>query len=172
MNHPENVCLDGVEIVPLHAAPAHLEQLADWHGSTWRHLYADWDAEAARQDFALHGKDGAAPITWLALKDGSLGGSVSLVFDDLPGWPAADPWLANFLVAPHHRRQGIGSALMRVALAHADVCGWPRLLLFTESAQRYFVRFGFRPIGSHVAAGHPVHVMARSRAAQEASSST
>lgn len=157
-------------VVPLHEAPGHLDTLAAWHGAAWAHLYAGWDAATAREDYQQHREDGATPYTLLALAGDELLGSISLVRDDLPGWACPDPWLASFLVAPHHRRRGIGAALISAALAHAEAQGWPRLLLFTESAQDYFTRFGFVACGRHTAAGQAVTVMQRAVCAQGASS--
>ncbi|MGE3775236.1 MAG: GNAT family N-acetyltransferase [Gammaproteobacteria bacterium] len=161
MKHPGSPPDDSLRIMPLVAAREHLANLAAWHGKAWAHLYAGWDAHAARTEFARDRGDGAPPFTLLALAGTELLGSVSLVHDDLPGWPTAEPWLGSFLVASHHRGRGIGAALVRAMLAHADACAWPRVLLFTETRQAYFERFGFEPIGTHVAAGHGVIVMAR-----------
>ncbi|HMM77433.1 MAG TPA: GNAT family N-acetyltransferase [Gammaproteobacteria bacterium] len=163
MKHPEPPTDEPLRIVPLAAAREHLDDLAAWHGAAWAHLYAGWDAHAARADFARDRGDGTPPFTLLALAGAELLGSVSLVHDDLPGWPAAEPWLGSFLVASHHRGRGIGTALVQAMLAHADACPWPRVLLFTETRQAYFERFGFESIGMHVAEGRGVIVMARRR---------
>lgn len=157
-------------IRPLHAAREHTARLAAWHGEAWSHLYAGWDAARAHAEFLQERGDGSPPCTWVALLDGKLCGSVSLVYDDLPGWSASDPWLASFLVAPRHRRHGIGARLLATALAHADAQGYPRLLLYTESAAAYFARVGFVVCGSLTAGGHAVSVMSRAHPAQGAAS--
>lgn len=163
MEQPSSTVCADLCIVPLTAAREHLDRLAHWHGEAWSHLYPHWTASEARADFEDDRGDGAPPYTLLALHGKELVGSVSLVCDDLPGWSSAVPWLGSFLVAPHHRGRGIGEALVRAMLAHADRGRWPRLLLFTESRQAYFERYGFEPIGTHIAERHDVIVMARER---------
>lgn len=49
--------------------------------------------------------------------------------------------MAPVSVAPHAQRQGIGSALVRAALADADRMGIPLVLL--EGSPRYYGRLGF-----------------------------
>ncbi len=163
MEHPQPMAGRHMQIVALATARDRLDRLSAWHGAAWAHLYAGWNAVEARADFARERGDGAPPFTLLALENNELLGSVSLVEDDLPGWKSTDPWLGSFLVAPHQRSRGVGAALMRAMLAHADGRGWPQLLLFTEARQAYFARFGFNAIGTHVAGGYPVTVMARSK---------
>jgi ribosomal protein S18 acetylase RimI-like enzyme len=56
--------------------------------------------------------------------------------------------LYDLVVAPDHRRQGIGMELMNAALAALTKLGAPRVVLFTAEknspAQRLFERSGFR----------------------------
>ncbi len=56
--------------------------------------------------------------------------------------------LYDLVVAPDHRRQGIGMKLMNAALAALTKLGAPRVVLFTAEknapAQRLFERSGFR----------------------------
>ena len=129
---------DGFEVLPLHRASECAQTLAAWHVAEWAHLYADWDEARALRELLAEPGDGG-----------------------LPGWPALNPWLASLYVAPSARRRGIGAALVQAACRAAEGLACPRLYLFTESAQDYFERAGFRAHASAVTQGHPVTVMVR-----------
>ena len=53
------------------------------------------------------------------------------------------PWLAGVFVAPAHRRDGIGSALVRYVVREAVKHGYSTVYLFTPSAQDFFSRLGW-----------------------------
>jgi amino-acid N-acetyltransferase len=55
--------------------------------------------------------------------------------------------LRSVAVAADRRGQGVGRRLAREALALASERGAERAYLLTETADGYFPRFGFRPIG-------------------------
>ncbi|GAA2309389.1 N-acetyltransferase [Glycomyces scopariae] len=57
-------------------------------------------------------------------------------------------------VDPALHRRGIGSALMHAALAAADACGEPAVILLGDPA--FYGRFGFVPVADHgVVPEHP-----------------
>jgi predicted N-acetyltransferase YhbS len=152
---------EGFEVLPLHRARDCAATLAAWHAAEWAHLYPDWDEDRALRELLAEPGVGRLPLTLIARDENSLLGSVSLIFDDLPGWPALNPWLASLYVAPGERRRGIGAALVQAACRVTDDLACARLYLFTESAQDYFQRLGFRIHASAVTQGHPVTVMVR-----------
>jgi putative acetyltransferase len=53
--------------------------------------------------------------------------------------------LSPLAVVPDHQGRGIGGALVRAAIADAEVLGAP--LLFLEGSPRYYPRHGFTPGG-------------------------
>ncbi len=61
--------------------------------------------------------------------------------------------LSPLAVAPARQRSGIGSALVRAALAVADAAGEPLVVL--EGSPAYYPRFGFEPAAAH---GIELHV--------------
>jgi ribosomal protein S18 acetylase RimI-like enzyme len=78
-------------------------------------------------------------------------GSIVLVPPDRPARVIAherEGELHLLAVMPQARRAGVGSALVRAALRHADALGWPRLALYTQArmhcAQRIYASLGFR----------------------------
>lgn len=88
-------------------------------------------------------------LSWLAETRGHAVGMVNLAeFSRMPR-PGREPstwgYLSNAYVAPGHRGRGIGSALLRAVLAHADQRGHVRVVLRpTERAEPLYARFGFR----------------------------
>ena len=96
--------------------PFFLDELADLHAAEWKHLYADWDVEAARAEFLDQKADGSLPATLVLHEGMELMGSVSVVFGDCPARPDLDPWLASLYVVPQRRGQGHGLELVRAAI--------------------------------------------------------
>ncbi len=160
-SHAEDGARGDFEVLPLHLARDCAPTLATWHAAEWAHLYADWDEARALRELLAEPADGGLPMTLLARGAGGLLGSVSLVFDDLPGWPALNPWLASLYVSPRARRRGIGAALVKAALDALAATSYEQVYLFTESAQAWFARAGFRYHASAVAQGHALAVMVR-----------
>ncbi|MBI2799668.1 MAG: hypothetical protein HYX63_05185 [Gammaproteobacteria bacterium] len=81
-------------------------RLATLHVAEWQHLYAGWNAVIALAEFEAQYSDGRLPTTLVALEGGLLLGSVSPIYDDLPGWEHFNPWLASLLVLPEFRGAG------------------------------------------------------------------
>jgi amino-acid N-acetyltransferase len=55
--------------------------------------------------------------------------------------------LRSAVVDPRLRGSGVGKALVRRILEHARERGLTEVFLLTTTAERYFLRFGFAPIG-------------------------
>ena len=64
--------------------------------------------------------------------------------------PTERCWYLNLLgVVPEHQGEGIGSAMLRRALARGDAAGEPAYLEATsEDNRRLYERFGFRVVGA------------------------
>jgi putative acetyltransferase len=93
-------------------------------------------------------------LSLLARVDGAAAGFVmishaTLVYDDLATHDVLT--LSPLGVAPEHQRQGVGSALVRTALAAADRTG--AALVTLEGSPAYYGRLGFRyapDLGVHI----------------------
>ncbi len=76
----------------------------------------------------------------LAHRDDQVVGSVALeVYDD-------GALLRSLAVAESERGHGLGVTLTRAIIAYARDRGVTDVFLLTETAERFFPRFGFRPI--------------------------
>ncbi|GIX30719.1 MAG: hypothetical protein KatS3mg124_1191 [Porticoccaceae bacterium] len=121
-------------------APIRVEEVA-W-GAEQPALRAIREAVfVAEQGFAAAGEfDAADPQArhWLAWVDGRPAGTVRLVGERV----------GRLAVLPQYRRQGVGSALLRAAIAAAKGAGLTRLVLHAQlPAVDFYRRFGFEPRG-------------------------
>jgi putative acetyltransferase len=81
-------------------------------------------------------------LAFVAEDAGDVVGHVMLSYVGLAGSGRLLLELAPLAVAPIRQREGIGSALVRHALAAADALDEPLVLVLGDP--RYYVRFGFR----------------------------
>ena len=77
------------------------------------------------------------PLSLVALNAGTPVGTVNLVANDNEERPDLAPWLAALLVLPDHRRQGVGSILVRALVAEATRLRVPQMYLGTDLPQFY-----------------------------------
>jgi GNAT superfamily N-acetyltransferase len=124
--------------------------IARWHFDQWGPLTGAQTFEryiGVLQECA-EGSD--VPSVLVAVLDGNVLGSASLVACDLSPRPSLTPWLAQVFVLSDYRHQGIGAALVRAAAARARNLGFPRLYLYTSGdLPRCYERLGWT-IEEHV----------------------
>jgi predicted N-acetyltransferase YhbS len=83
----------------------------------------------------------------IAVADGELLGSATLVAADLPPRPELTPWLAQLFVEATRRRDGVGAALVHAVLRRARQCHYPCVYLYTSGTlPRYYDRLGWRVV--------------------------
>lgn len=140
--------------------PSYAPVLAAAHAREWAHLYAHWNESVALSDFKAERKDTDFPTTWVAHhpSHGPMG-SVSLVKDDLPGYPDLNPWLASLYVFPDFRNRGLANLLIRAALDFLRQKKYPHAYLFTEDKVPFFSGFGFKTVCQTKAEEHEVSLM-------------
>jgi GNAT superfamily N-acetyltransferase len=148
-------------VVPLRHRPEFISQLADWHDREWRHLYHVWNRETAMREFPSEPRDGRLPQTLLAMDSDRLIGSVSLVFNDLPGREDLNPWVASFFVIASERGHGVGGRLLAAAEEVLRTQRIRQAYLFTETAQRFFEKHDWTAHETADANGHKVLVMTK-----------
>ena len=150
----------GLSISRLCEIPSLAPVLAASHTREWGHLYANWNEKVALTDFEAETGSSAIPTTWVIHdRVSSLMGSISLVKDDLPGYPDLNPWLASLYVFPDFRRRGLGRLLVRQALDVLRQQKYPHAYLFTEDQAPFFSKLGFSVHGPAKANVHAVTIM-------------
>jgi GNAT superfamily N-acetyltransferase len=148
-------------IVPLRDHPELIPQLADWQDREWGHLYRVWNRSMAVRLLQSEPPDGRLPQTLLAMDGDRLLGSVSLVFNDLPGREDLNPWVASFFVIAPERGHGVGGRLLVAAENALRTQHIRRVYLFTETAQPFFEKHGWTAHEPADANGHPVLIMTK-----------
>ncbi|MDX1817817.1 MAG: GNAT family N-acetyltransferase [Marinobacter sp.] len=146
-----------ITIQPLE--PRFIEQLAAWHQAEWYHLDQSATEAVRRQRLAEHCDAGALPVTFVALDDGELVGSVCLVAHDTTDRPQYSPWLSRIYVAPEHRGKGIGKLLINRAKTEMRRQGHGALYLITEDKGPYYARLGWEKMENYELNNHPVEIM-------------
>ena len=125
----------------LHLVP----QLAQCHFDEWHHLTPWENLEQCNERLRHQAQRSGVPTTLIALKDGQLLGSASLVIHDMKGREDLTPWLGGVFVAPNHRRQGIGTQLVQGIVTEAGKQNIARIYLYTtgENNENFYAQMGW-----------------------------
>ena len=98
----------------------------------------------------------------VARVDGATVGSILMVRHELDSPHSLLPWLAGLVVAPEHRRRGIGAALVSAVEAHALAVGVDDLYLYTWQSRDFYAARGWKDVETFKQDGEPMLLMARS----------
>jgi N-acetylglutamate synthase-like GNAT family acetyltransferase len=123
--------------------PDALPTLAQWQHEEWGHFrHGDTiDKRKARlQGFCNRDR---IPLTVIALDDGEVVGSASLILHDMETRMELTPWLAAVFVGEQYRRKGIGAELVRRIMAEAGKLDVPLLYLYTVHSERFYAALGW-----------------------------
>jgi len=123
--------------------PEFLPTLAEWQHGEWGYIRPGDTVEARMALLqASIGRD-CIPLTMVALADGKVLGSASLIRHDMDTRLELTPWLAGVFVAPEHRRQGIGPQLVRRIMAEAGKLNGPVLYIYTVHSEAFYANLGW-----------------------------
>jgi len=150
-----------MQIVPLKQRPNLAAHLARLHAREWGHLYTDWTEDAALNEFLQEPSFDRLPTTLVAVEGHVLLGSVSVIYDDLPGWEHLNPWVASLYVVEPERGKGIGSMLLSAAERLLRTHSVPRAHVFTEHHGAYFQRLGWSTYANSKANGHFIVILVK-----------
>lgn len=126
--------------------PEFLFKLAQWHYQEWSALRPGDSVEARIVRLQGWCGRGGIPLTVIALSDDELLGSASLIKHDMDDRLDLTPWLAGVLVAPEHRRKGIGAALVRRVMGEATSLQIPKLYLYTVDSTAFYASLGWSAV--------------------------
>ena len=118
--------------------------LSQWHHEQWSYLNPSRTVEDRIEEFQQEttGKK-EIPTTFVAISGSVLLGSASIVTHDMDTRKEFSPWLASVYVAPRHRQQGIGSALVQRTVEEAKELEVETLYLFTPDREKFYKRLGW-----------------------------
>jgi predicted N-acetyltransferase YhbS len=118
--------------------------LARWYDRACEVLFPGGSFKARMEALAFSCGRREVPTVIVALRNGALLGSAMLVVHDMQGRMELSPWLAGVFVSPDHRREGVGTALVRRATDEARALGVAKLHLYTAGGEDFYARFGWR----------------------------
>ncbi len=133
-----------MQIIDLRQAPEHLATLAAWHHAEWGYLNLGKTATDYQRDMRDYLLPGTIPSMLIAVDNGELLGSSSLIASDMDDQPQLTPWLANVFVRADQRGRGLGGALVKAAMALAAQLQLPQLYLFTPDQEGFYTRLGWQ----------------------------
>lgn len=152
-----------MEIHFLDEQTAFIPQLAAWCHAEWKDFYGGKTVEDVRAYFAANTSRDHLPITYVAVEEGRLCGTVTLDVEDLDlrGYEDVSPWLVCLYVEKNHRGRGLGGRLIRHAIDEALRLKLSSLHLWTENLEPMYLRLGWRGLERTQFHGHDIVVMRR-----------
>jgi N-acetylglutamate synthase-like GNAT family acetyltransferase len=139
--------------------PGLIPTLARWHHTQWSYLDVDLTAEQRMARLQDHLERTQIPTTFVAMSGETLVGSASLIAQDMDTRMDLWPWLASVYVAPEHRRQGVGTALVQRVALEAATLEVGEIYLFTPDKEQFYARRGWSVIERTLYRGYWVVVM-------------
>jgi N-acetylglutamate synthase-like GNAT family acetyltransferase len=120
-----------------------LSTLAQWQHAEWGHLKPGDSVEARTARLQGWTNRDRIPLTVVAVDDGEVLGSASLIVQDMETRMELSPWLAAVFVGPEHRRQGTGAELVRRIMREATRLKVPLLYLYTVHSEAFYAKLGW-----------------------------
>lgn len=121
-----------------------LDQIARLHFEQWGALTGTGSLAEYRAFLETACADTSLPVVVVAVADGKLLGSASVIECDLSIRNELTPWLAQVYVLDERRGQGVGTALVKAASEYAGKLGFQRLYLYTSGTlPRFYQRLGW-----------------------------
>ncbi len=148
-----------MHIVYLGEHPEYIPELVDGCFEEWGYLHPGKNKEDMRHKFHQQTNTNCLPLTILALEGKSWLGTASLIFHDMETHLNLSPWLSSVYVPPAHRRQGIGTHILKTSLRKAKDLGCSKLYLFTPDQEKWYAKFGWKTIEKSTYLNDKVSIM-------------
>lgn len=146
-------------IVNLAKNPEHIPTLAAWHHAEWSALNPGQTIEHRIDKMHCYLSAATVPSMFIWVEQDCVLGSAGLLANDMDTRPECTPWLASVYVPSTHRNQGIGAALVRQVLQHAQAAGYDEVFLFTPDKESFYQNLGWQTLSQEVYRGEAVTVM-------------
>jgi GNAT superfamily N-acetyltransferase len=145
-------------IQPLADRPEAIPILAQWFFLEW-HSFDGRTVREIEDQLSQNLNRASIPITFVAVRNSELIGTVSLDLSDLPVCDHLSPWLASLYVVPECRRAGVGSALVEHLIDFAFSQRLPNLYVWTPGSTRLYEKLGWRLLQTSTYAGQAITVL-------------
>ncbi len=139
--------------------PETLPVVARWIFDEWGDLCPGSTLETFIEHLQENCHDDQVPLTLIALLDGEVVGTASLIEYDMDTRHDLTPWLASVYVTPAQRGKGFGTKLVQAIVAKAREFKVPKLYLFTPDQEHFYRRLGWQPQEYTDYRGHNVVIM-------------
>jgi len=123
--------------------PEFIPLLAEWHYREWSYLRPGESIEERITRLREYCGRREMPITYIACSETKLLGSAMLLPHDMDTRMQYSPWLAGVFVDPNERGCGIGRILTLHVMREAEARGFPKLYLYTPSAEKFYLKLGW-----------------------------
>ena len=148
-----------IEIRPLADHPEAIPTLAEWFSQEWNDYDKRTRLEIEEQLRQNLGRD-SVPITFVAIQNSQIIGTVSLDLSDLPPYDHLfSPWVASLYVPPAFRRRGVGRSLVSHVIDYARSKRLPRIYLWTPGSPGFYEKCGWRVLLATTYSSRPITVL-------------
>jgi N-acetylglutamate synthase-like GNAT family acetyltransferase len=121
----------------------YVEIVSKWQYNQWGINYPDKTEDDYRKKVKNRLNKEMVPTTFIAIQDNEPAGIASLIKHDMDNNRHLTPWLADVYVKPDHRKEGIGSSLVKRVMEEAKNIGVNTLYLFTRKAKDFYLKLGW-----------------------------
>ncbi len=152
-----------MEIHFLEEHPGFIPQVAAWCLKEWKDFYGEQTTEDLERYFAANSVRDRIPLSYVAVEEGRLCGTVSLDLQDIDLLRYKDfsPWLVCLYVDKKQRGHGLGRRLIDHAVDEAVRMKTSSLYLWTENLAPLYEELGWRELERTQLHGHDITVMRR-----------
>jgi predicted N-acetyltransferase YhbS len=134
--------------------------LAHWFHEEWGHFHPQTTIEQRIDNLRKRcAQTSGLPITLIAKMGDHVVGTASLVKHDMEVHLELTPWLSSVYVDARHRRQGIGSQLVKRIVKEAANTNAKILYLFTPDRESFYARMGWQLLNREKYRGRQVVLM-------------
>jgi N-acetylglutamate synthase-like GNAT family acetyltransferase len=120
-----------------------LPPLAQWQHDEWGHLRPGDTLEKREARLQRYCNRDRIPLSVVALDDGEVLGSASLILHDMETRMELTPWLAAVFVGEPYRQRGIGAELVRRIMTEAGKLDVRLLYLYTVHSEKFYAALGW-----------------------------
>jgi GNAT superfamily N-acetyltransferase len=148
-----------LSVEPLSRHPELAPLLAEWFVSEWPDWYGVGGQGDVTQDLRhFAASEVGLPVGFVVFINGTPVGAGALKTESIPSHKHLSPWAGAGYVVPNERGRGVGAALLRAMVAHAQELGYPHVYCGTSTADSLLQRSGWSAVEVIEHAGKPLTV--------------